>query len=1299
MNFSNKTISIKSLLWAFIFGSSFNIHIALCQKLDFRIDKLSEKVINMQISANGEFAAFEDEDHNILLQNLLKNKTVGFLPKIQSGAMYQMVFSDDNHYFLSFDSNFIKIYDLIESKIIIKEKVSRYFYSPLRIDKENINEQFDNATKYYLNLKEKDNKVSLLSRNSLNITISNEGIVDIHYPSRFIRFSITSTLPNINKEFNISKFVYSDSTTEFKGVQILEQPWLPSESSNINLSRAEFSPKSKYCLVQKYIKATSQSKEIVWSEVWDMQSKVIVYRTSIPIRNVQILSDDGKSYLSKEESNGFISFHLKYFDNSKSDLIGTVKDNGNFLSYDFVEDNNSIYLGQIPYEMAEDQEVIATTFAKALGFEDEIEVSKNPKESKYILMLSKNTNSSFPLLNFFVNKVQFINSTKTLYFLKENGTVSRFNTLLEHEQSINIPLQKPIKYINWIDRDSLIIANDESLRIINLRKAKQIFFYPFEKSKFIDYSPINNKLLTSNGLSIRVHNFNNGTDSTIYLSNPIQALNWVDSKNDCFLVNYQLGKNSYKTELINLKTNLVLNLSFNSKGQFAYRPSEENDNSNFTERNESQLVSDFKIVDFFSNDSIFVITSGERFNESDILNSLLELDLNELLENENSDSSGILLAEKLISQKTLGPGEVRVWQKDGKKSKKITYLGSNGEYLISFISRNGRYLFINSSNFQEIDIYDLMTNSKIGIIKYMNRNLDSMSENKSFKISNINVTDDLKFLVYGDNDNLTHIERLYMNTEKDTISQFESEEIIKFKIAYDLKVINEDFSRNLGSKLVSSSFLDTTNFIALGLADGNVELIDVSNDRSYIGTLNIGSLENDFIVEIPNSYLSGKDALSYLTLLDEGIRRPFHIFDKFYNRPDLVSYWFKLKLLSSNDTKEEFIDDDFLELINAKFYHAEKEGVILLDTVTFTKRDYLKSPKLSEVKISIENKNDLLSSQFTSKDFIDVDLEIASATTPHINLFVLNNGVSIFGSEGFLVENLDSSNLIKKVKIPLVEGENSIEIFSSSISGLQSNSDFLFITKTSKSPKPNLYFIGIACDDYKEEAAPHLQFPVKDVTDVKHIFESNNDLFENVYSFTLFNKDVTIANIKQIKSQLEQANVNDYAVLYISGHGASINDKFYYLTSNSFSNRDLIGSLNFDTIEGLLDKIKPLKKTILIDACHSGDASYENSDDFTKKTILRHQEYFVNSSINSGANIISASNGLAFEPLKSPKINNGFFTHVFKIGLEDSKADLDNDGKIMFSELSRFVRLKVPSYSRQIPAVRHLNRQFDFRIY
>jgi uncharacterized caspase-like protein len=156
-----------------------------------------------------------------------------------------------------------------------------------------------------------------------------------------------------------------------------------------------------------------------------------------------------------------------------------------------------------------------------------------------------------------------------------------------------------------------------------------------------------------------------------------------------------------------------------------------------------------------------------------------------------------------------------------------------------------------------------------------------------------------------------------------------------------------------------------------------------------------------------------------------------------------------------------------------------------------------------------------------------------------------------------------------------------------------------------------------------------------------------------------------------------------------------------------------------------LDGIKPLKKVLLIDACHSGEIDKEEVELLavneevgaegvqfravgnTVKPKLGMQNtseltkaLFTDLRKGTGATVISSAGGGEYA-MESGEWKNGLFTYCLINGIKSKDADLNKDGKIMLSELQKYIQSQVVELSdgKQQPTSRIENITMDFRVW
>jgi len=82
-------------------------------------------------------------------------------------------------------------------------------------------------------------------------------------------------------------------------------------------------------------------------------------------------------------------------------------------------------------------------------------------------------------------------------------------------------------------------------------------------------------------------------------------------------------------------------------------------------------------------------------------------------------------------------------------------------------------------------------------------------------------------------------------------------------------------------------------------------------------------------------------------------------------------------------------------------------------------------------------------------------------------------------------------------------------------------------------------------------------------------------------------------------------------MIFIAGHGVLDAELDYYFASYDmdFNNPSQRG-IAYEDLEGLLDGIKPLKKALLIDACHSGEIDKEEVELLATNEVQKGEVQF-----------------------------------------------------------------------------------------
>lgn len=367
---------------------------------------------------------------------------------------------------------------------------------------------------------------------------------------------------------------------------------------------------------------------------------------------------------------------------------------------------------------------------------------------------------------------------------------------------------------------------------------------------------------------------------------------------------------------------------------------------------------------------------------------------------------------------------------------------------------------------------------------------------------------------------------------------------------------------------------------------------------------------------------------------------------------------------------------------------------------------------------------------------IELSLQSPDTGLETYNLFV--NDVPVFGSSGRPVFGKDAT-LYEYIE--LSEGENKIEVSCTDKDGVESYRDYTTAVYDRES-RGDLYFIGFGVSHYRNPDL-NLIYPKKDVQNLETIFRGMDTVFKQVHIRTFTDENCTKAAILGVNSFLKNAEIDDTVVLFISGHGIHDADPlstYYFLTYETDLENITETAAAFDSIEEILDGIRPRNKLFLMDTCQSGEFSLENVSKYMQaargkglrpRTIpqvvlntidkptegkgintLRdlenafNRDSFINKDLyrRTGAVVFSSSRGneLSYEPEKYNEKENGFFTRAVIESFQGYAQDSMPYGVITFDEMKAYVTEAVSrkTYGMQNPTVDrdniHLNEVLKF---
>jgi hypothetical protein len=462
-----------------------------------------------------------------------------------------------------------------------------------------------------------------------------------------------------------------------------------------------------------------------------------------------------------------------------------------------------------------------------------------------------------------------------------------------------------------------------------------------------------------------------------------------------------------------------------------------------------------------------------------------------------------------------------------------------------------------------------------------------------------------------------------------------------------------------------------------------------------------------------------------LILFQEGFlitNKDGYYYSNIRNIDDYVSFIYKGKEMTSdqlemNFNRPEIILNDISEAKEMlKLFKAVRENKLLKNKIV-AQDDYLTNAPVCE----FERDDSLF---FGSKESeINVSFLIEDPLNAKMTFYLYNNEVNIkiIPSD---ISMVATGNYLVRKKINLMNGTNDIRFSAQNEKGVISNTLHRTIMYSDNEKKGDLYIVGIGVSEY-QSSKYNLEYASKDVNDFSKMMKSKSGDFNKVRIFLFTNEMVNEKMLDSLNAVFAKINYSDGLIIHYAGHGVIGNDLQFYLAMHKtdFDHPENT-SLSLNEVSELLKNAACYRKTLILDACHSGEIDEEaivsNQITVSEKVKFRSSNNSVKSSFNlgekayrhyikellqmnvssSGANILSGSTGYELS-MESGEWKNGLFTYSLLNALKNNHdSDLNKNGQLTIEEIQKYAALKVSELSlgKQNPEARELNKKIQFII-
>jgi hypothetical protein len=317
----------------------------------------------------------------------------------------------------------------------------------------------------------------------------------------------------------------------------------------------------------------------------------------------------------------------------------------------------------------------------------------------------------------------------------------------------------------------------------------------------------------------------------------------------------------------------------------------------------------------------------------------------------------------------------------------------------------------------------------------------------------------------------------------------------------------------------------------------------------------------------------------------------------------------------------------------------------------------------------------------------------------------------------------NGNKLNQTITIPLNAGRNKIYTWAEDEKGNRSNFEEIKVTGEFADSGKWL-FVGIGVSKYND-TLQNLKYADKDIRDIASFLKRQ---YPDILIDTLFNEDVTSANIKLIGERLKNTRADDKVMVSFSGHGLLDNEKKFWFATHDidFSKPDQSG-FSMAKITAMLENIPARYRLITLDACHSGDVfsgfngsvrteflpepnSYSSTQRNVKlpslgvdnspsngQLLKSMQMVFSDQLSNTGINLIAASSGTEFA-LEGEKWKNGVFSYALMEGWGFAARKNSSRSQVHYRDLKQYLQQTVSAITggRQTPNTVMENGEIDW---
>ena len=275
----------------------------------------------------------------------------------------------------------------------------------------------------------------------------------------------------------------------------------------------------------------------------------------------------------------------------------------------------------------------------------------------------------------------------------------------------------------------------------------------------------------------------------------------------------------------------------------------------------------------------------------------------------------------------------------------------------------------------------------------------------------------------------------------------------------------------------------------------------------------------------------------------------------------------------------------------------------------------------------------------------------------------------------------EGQSIMKNFTVSLIPGDNNLLLSAFSEGRIESRPEEIILHYKGLESTAICYVITIGINKY-ENPQLELNYAKADARAfAKLVEERAQKLFKKIELIELYDKDATRENILLALDDLAtKINPEDVFFFYYAGHGSMVENKFFFIPTESVSlyqlDKLLKGSIYAGDMQEKFKNIKALKQLVVLDACQSG-----GSTELLAQRGAMEEKALAQMSRSSGVHVLAAAGSEQFAT-EVGSLGHGLFTHVILEALKGSADGAPKDGKVTIYELKSFLDDQVPALSK-----------------